>query len=256
MSDVRIDPAASPPPPAATPRLSILHLLMWTGFTAACIAFAYMNPAYEIIPQPVSSIIKVLALPLAMLDGAAIAAFVVLLPIAFVNQRRLLPGHWILLSWGVTAVVGNLSEFGLGAAIGLKDGINSAGHLDQALGALKVGMALPFVLTPMLRLPGQRTWTVYFAMRTGASAIAMIVAMLSLLTYLLDAEFEFLSFDVITISLGIVRLCEFAAFITLIVGGILDHRAGRRGDWLHCTGLAMVLLFPLATGAPLLINFF
>ena len=245
--------AVSPAPPIR--RLSILHLLVWTTFTALFLAFVSGN-SLQLPPTEQTSDIVSLSLYtlIAIAQGAALTGMAFLLPLLFTDsgRRRLEPGHWILIAWGIIGI----GELLWNASMGIwLMGDQEDWSMDRLYGAYSsivhggAGVALAFAW----RIGSfERPWSVYFILKTisaGVLGLAGIFLTVLYLGFSLAIEEAFEPFTIIFFPTLIVvcvgLILEIIAFVTFVVATVRDWNARRYRDWLHRVAVVLVMSWPV-----------
>ncbi|MGI8980971.1 MAG: hypothetical protein ACR2FY_17220 [Pirellulaceae bacterium] len=241
-------------PALAIRPLSILHLLVWTTFTALFLASVSDN-SLQLPPTEQASRIVSLSLYglIAMTEGAALTGMVFLLPFLLSNsgRRRLEPGHWILIAWGTIGIGELLCNAGMRIWLVWDDEVSSMVSLNGSYylilhGAAGVALAFGWRIGSF-----ERPWSVYFVLKiisAGALGLAGIVQTILYFGFSLAIEEAFEPFTII-FALILIVLCvgsilEVVAFVTFVVAAIRDRNAGRHRDWLHRVAVVLVMTWP------------
>lgn len=243
-------------PTAVMPRLSIVHFLLWTAFTGLAMVCVFSNIfALPPVDETAKALSKALYALLAAANGAALTGLVVLSPFCFSAEKRrqLQAGHWILLAWGVYALCECATNAGVGIWLFNTGSIYSYRHLMSALTALQRGSMVFFAVAGAASTRGDKPWLIYFALKSVAAAIALVIGGAELVTYIGTcfslSHSELLEMIVFPLLLGLSSLIEFGAFVALLVAAIIDLTSANRRDFLHYVGVALVLAYPLLAAA-------
>jgi hypothetical protein len=244
---------ANPPVPGVR-RLSILHLLVWTTFTALFLAFVSGNSLEVPETGQVSWIVSLsLHTFIAMVDGAALTGMAFLLPFVFSDsgRRRLEPGHWILVFWGIIGIGELLCTAGMRIWPVEDDEIWQMGRLKSLVIHGGAGLALVYGW----KLGScERPWSAYLilkAISAGAAGLGGIVEAILYFGYSLEIAEAFQPFLTIFVLILIVYcvylILEIIASVTFFVAVAKDWNNRRYRDWLHEVAVVLMVSWPVLT---------
>jgi hypothetical protein len=212
----------SPFAPARTPRLSILHFMLWTFCSAAVLTlFRTIESLQGDLPEGYASVQRVSSVLSGVISGAVLAGAIVLVHTRVRGTPPMLrhPGHWLLL---VTAIV-TLTQLAAYVLILLLFGIGDMFFL-LIYGATSLFAVIAYVLA-VLRNVAVR-WKVCFG------AIAAIDALQGIFYVGIWAFGPQLAILTAVARWGHPFLAGWVAVVSLV-----DLVVGQRRDWLHWTGV-------------------
>jgi hypothetical protein len=202
------------------PRLSLLHLLIWT--TAAAVSLALLRTRFESAVGTSTSLAGLIALV------ALVSTGITSVCIFAIEQRRgngfpVRPGEWYLLAIGI-ARMAEVLVIATASLLGV-----SAYSFSQCVVSIALTLSLA---TAALRCRASRAWSlwfwsllllhtpdvVYFAMELAGDA--MTVGLLA---------------PCVQIPVGLTTC------VTFVVAILLDTTEKRRGGWIHWTGVAFAV---------------
>lgn len=199
---------------AASPRLSLGHLLLW----AACCA-AYLAVFRQLAQQQPTVSGMLLIVVATTIDGTALAGLAI-----FVTRRirdvrwEIEPGEWLLAIVGARLVAYLLLETWLARAVTSRSNVLAA-------------FTCFLLVMPLLSRKLPTLWKVFFALLVLAYLWPMLTVCLSIWFQL---EIDFL--DTTARIMQISTVWVFASLVLIV--GFLDLREVRSRTWLHWIGLA------------------
>jgi hypothetical protein len=234
--------AATPPPfPAAAPRLSIMHLLIWTTTSAAMMAFYNLvmslqrssthESAAEMLRTPVMMTLQTLW---AMGMGAYLGG-----ALMFVSRRLrgmrfpVQPGEWLMVTFGIGTVINLFVYLAVMAAV---DRDRSGMHWFFIFHSARQLVHSAEFLIPALLCKDRLAWRAFF----WVSAIVSLLSLGLVLVGFIDEMSFFRIFQPGIFRWFFLGLC--ALIFLLAVVGDLRRRTPR--GWVHWVGVAsMAVLF-------------
>jgi hypothetical protein len=220
---------------------------------AATLANPFMIPPGSLLAIALAALSYLF---LAVANGAAMAAFTILLPSIFSTseRRRLTPVKWLLLAWGANAIAGCLFIGGVGLWYRAGFLISSFGLLERGCNALAVGAMSIFSACGLANARNQRWWWIYFFSHTLASVLAGVTGVIETISFVqsrfaspgyLGAS-EYVEIVAIPSALNIAGGVMLAAYTALTIALVIDIRLKQQRDWLDKLGIALVVMYPVA----------
>lgn len=238
----------SPFGPLPQPRLGIIHIMLWTLGSAMILAMYRALVDLAGMPEQARAQWYVLQIGYSIAYGAALAGVILF------AYRRLtkgapfpvMPGHWLLLTWGVVFVVGSVGHVARWAVRFWLDSYPTVMFVYGFAQWLTHMAAALMLLVAILCVKDLAYWRVYLwaslvfqGILANMGLIGMPAA--TMVSYMLQRWIY---------GLGAIVLV-----IWLLATLARDRRRGIRRDWLHWTGVIVTLSGPVLFAIQMLWTF-
>ncbi len=226
----------SPFGPSPQPRLGIIHIMLWTAGSAMILAMYRALIDLANMPDQARVQWYVMQIGYSIVYGAALAGVILF------GYRRLtkgapfpvLPGHWLLLTWGIVFIVGSV---GHAVQWAVRVWFDSYPPLVYGLAQwLSHTVAASILLVAIIRVKDSSYWRMYL--------------WASLVLQLIQADAGLMQVPAMTMSFYLLQRWIYGLSAAVLVPWLLvtvarDWRRSVRRDWLHWTGIVVTLSGPV-----------